>query len=137
MFINFKKLFKSYCREKLIFSKFNFPSLNSSNSCWNLKIRGLGAKVCVCVCVCVWLWHIKVKDSIQIKHKNESELKMEIVLVLQLIQESQIKCKTVTSWSSRKKEIPCQFKWFKIQEIQVPVCLNGRGLVFQLSCCGF
>ena len=51
------------------------------------------------------------------KYKNKTELKMENLthsfretsLVLQFVKESQIKSKTVMSWSSQKKneDIPC------------------------------
>ena len=87
-------------------------SLNFKTSCCNLKIRGLGAKLCLNYDVlkskspCILL-----SKNINF-NKNETESKMEnpthrfreTNLVFQLIQESQIKSKSVMSWSSRKKK---------------------------------
>ena len=95
-------------------------SLNFKTSCCNLKSE-------VWEQICVWLFYyfnfernydvlksrspcILLNKNINF-NKNETESKMEnrtlsfseTNLVLQLIQESQIKSKTVLSWSSRKK----------------------------------
>ena len=83
---NVKYLLKSYYWEKLTFSNLRFSkfkkfvtksvfrelqltqmSLNFTASCWNLKIKGLGAKVCAALLL-FWfwkeLWSFKVKESL-------------------------------------------------------------------------
>ena len=83
---NVKYLLKSYYWEKLTFSYLRFSkfkkfvtgsvfrelqltqmSLNFTTSCWNLKIKGLGAKVCAALLL-FWfwkeLWSFKVKESL-------------------------------------------------------------------------
>ena len=96
-------------------------SLSFKTSCCNLKVRGLGAKVCV------WLFYyfdfeincdvLKSKSPCLLLNKNtnfnknETELKMEnsthtfreTKLVLQLIKEWRIKSKTELKLTKEKK----------------------------------
>ena len=98
-------------------------SLNFTTFCCNSKIRGLGAKLCGFSII--YYFHFgRTYDVLESKsscillnkninfNKNETKSKMEnpthsfkeTNLVLQLIKESQIKSKTVISWSSQKKK---------------------------------
>ena len=114
--------------------------MNFQSTCCNLKIRDLRAKLCV-----QFSYYFNFEEKYDVLKgkspyillnknknfkKNKTESKMEnptysfrkTNLVLQLIQESQIKSKTVMSWSARKKKkraffspfILCQGSFFKI-----------------------
>ena len=97
-------------------------SLNFKTSCFNLKIRSLGAKFRM-----AFLFFFTFERNYEVLkskspwillnkyinfNKNKTKLKMEnptysfreANLVLQLINEFQIKSKTVRSWSSQKKK---------------------------------
>ena len=106
-----------------VFGELQFTqiSLNFKSSCCSLKIRVLEAKLCVAFLFFNFEMNCDVLKSkslcILLKknwkfNKNETESKMknstysfrETNLVLQLISESQIKCKTVMSWSSWKEK---------------------------------
>ena len=92
-------------------------SLNFKTSCWNLNFRGLGAKLFAAFLLFYFwkdLWHLKSKspcillneninfnkNAAESKRENPTPSFRETNLVLQLIWESQIKSKTVMSWSS-------------------------------------
>ena len=97
-------------------------SLNFKTSRCNLKIRGLATKLCVAFLLFFNFGrnydvlrskspYILLNKNINF-HENETESKMEnpihsfreTHLVLQLTKESQIKSKSVMSWSSRKEK---------------------------------
>ena len=90
-------------------------SFNFKTSYCNLRIRGLGAKLCVTFWKQLRRFNLKnpcifLNENINI-NKNKMESKMEnpahsfreTNLVLGLILESQTKYKTVMNWSARKK----------------------------------
>ena len=125
-------------------------SLNIQTFCYNLKIRGLGAKVCV------WLfYYFYCYDVLKSKrlcfllnkniyfNKNKAGSKMknhlhtyththtftEISLELQLIQKLQIKSKTVMSWSCKKKS--AVFVMFVLsEEIFLKICVSSQCMVY-------
>ena len=94
-------------------------SLNFETSFCNLKIRGLAAKLYVALYFnferiynvlkskspCILLnKNINLKSETESKMEKPTHSFRETDIVLQFIQESQIKSKTVMSWSSRKKK---------------------------------
>ena len=119
-FSAFKSITRSIFRELQLTQ----ISLNFKTSCCNLKIRGLGVRLFVCVWLFYYFHFERNFDVLKWKrpcnflnkninlNKNKTESKMEnptqsfreTKLVPQLIQESQIKSKTVISWSSWNKK---------------------------------
>ena len=85
--------------------------MNFKTSCSNVKIRGLGAKLCVALLLNSKSSCILLSKNISFD-KNETESKMgnpthnfrETNLELQLMYKLQVKSKTVLSWCSRKKK---------------------------------
>ena len=118
-------------------------SLNFKTSCSNLKIRGLGEKLCVAFLLYL-LWkelrRFKVKESMFF-NENEREPIMadpkqsvrEMNEVLQLIQEFQIKSKTVMSWSWQKKK-DCIFLTFTLPgRIFFNICALFQGIMYWVN----
>ena len=113
-------------------------------SCCNLKIRGLGAELCVAFnfernynvlksnspCILLNKNINFAKNEKESKIENFTHSFIEMNLVLQIIWESQIKSKTVMSWSSRKKKRTFFVPFILSEENFFNICVLFQCIVY-------
>ena len=140
LFCKFKKLVTRSVFGELQLTQL---SLNFQTFSCNLKIRSLRAKICVAFLLFwflmeFWRFHFFLLNKNINFNKNETESKIEnpthsfreTNLVLQLIEESQIKSKTIMSWSSQKKKESIFAQFILSEEKFLNICELSQCIVY-------